>query len=252
MKIDKSFVCKNCGSQAKSKFCSNCGQPTKTGRIDFHYLIHEIQHSIFHIDKGILYTFRELTLRPGSTLKGYLWGKRVNHFKPFAFVIILGAIYSFAVHFLDVYPEKDILPTYTSKEAAEFAKYNNEIFDLVYNHYALSMLTLIPIFALSSFLFFKKTGYNYWEHLIIYSYIAGIQITIMLILYLVYYLTRSHWIIGLSAIFSYIYNIWVLIQLFGEGAKFKTGIKSFLSIVVAFTACLFIITIIISILYMIR
>ncbi|MDH6353963.1 hypothetical protein M2132_000283 [Dysgonomonas sp. PH5-45] len=82
-----SSICKNCNSTIKGNYCQNCGQATKTDRINFHYLVHEIQHSIFHVDKGILFTIKELLLRPSITIKGYLEGKRVNLFKPFGFVV---------------------------------------------------------------------------------------------------------------------------------------------------------------------
>ena len=45
-----SDICKNCSTPVSGKYCSNCGQSTATARINFHYIIHEIQHSIFHVD----------------------------------------------------------------------------------------------------------------------------------------------------------------------------------------------------------
>ena len=86
--------CKNCNHHLKGNFCSNCGQSANTHDINFGSIVHEIQHSVFHIDKGILYTTQQLFIRPGHTIREYIEGKRVKHFKPVAYILILSAIYT--------------------------------------------------------------------------------------------------------------------------------------------------------------
>lgn len=65
-------TCKNCNHNFKGNFCNNCGQTANTHEINFTSILHEIQHGIFHIDKGILYTSKELFRRPGHTIREYL------------------------------------------------------------------------------------------------------------------------------------------------------------------------------------
>jgi len=77
--------CKNCNNLYDGNYCNHCGQSANTHEINFKSILHEVQHSLLHIDKGILYTTKELLLRPGKTISDYLNGKRVKHFKPFAF-----------------------------------------------------------------------------------------------------------------------------------------------------------------------
>ena len=213
--------CKNCGEFAQSNYCSNCGQSTETGRIDLHYLSHEIQHSVFHVDRGILYTIKELLTRPGYTIKNYLDGKRVNYFKPFAFVVILSTIYGFIAHFFDVYPESSIMLDMGN----ESARYNQMTLEWLYSHYSMAMLFLSTFSALSSYLIFRKSGYNYLEHLVIYSYIVGIQIFLFLLSYIFYYNFPSIWIIYIVSVLAYSYNVWVLFQLFNDGSWVKTIVK---------------------------
>jgi len=241
-----STICKNCNNTVKENFCSNCGQSAKTGRIDLHYLWHELQHSLFHVDKGIFYTLKELTLRPGITIEGYLSGKRVNHFKPLAFVIILGTIYGFIAHFTNLFPEQSVIPDFGNSDmnSPEASEYSRKFVEIVYSHYSLSMLILVPFLSLSSFLIFKKSGYNYWEHLIIYSYIVGMQVVIMIIFFFLYYFVRSPWVLFASSIFTYLYNIWVFVQLFGKKSKLKTVAETIISFVFAFTVLLVLIFIV--------
>lgn len=49
-------TCKNCGHRFEGKFCNNCGQTADTNRINYHDLRHQLTHSLFHIDAGLLYT----------------------------------------------------------------------------------------------------------------------------------------------------------------------------------------------------
>ena len=95
-------ICKNCGSPVKSRFCSDCGQPASTHRISGHFLWHDIQHGILHVDKGILFTAKELFTRPGHSIREFLQGKRVKHFKPISLVIILAGIYGFLSHYFHI------------------------------------------------------------------------------------------------------------------------------------------------------
>ncbi|OAH73163.1 hypothetical protein AXA65_08850 [Chryseobacterium sp. FP211-J200] len=58
-------TCKNCGHRFEGKFCNNCGQTADTNRINYHDLKHQLTHSLFHIDAGLLYTSKQLFIRPG-------------------------------------------------------------------------------------------------------------------------------------------------------------------------------------------
>ena len=55
--------CANCGraiDDGAQKFCPACGQPTPAHRIDWHFLGHELEHSVLHMDRGVLYSDDEL------------------------------------------------------------------------------------------------------------------------------------------------------------------------------------------------
>lgn len=230
--------CKNCNIQITDNYCSRCGQSAKTSRIDRHYLLHEIQHSILHVDKGILYTIKELLVRPGYTIERYLDGKRISYFKPFAFVLMLSAIYSFLVHFFQAYPGETIESDYT-----------RGLFNSIYTHYSLFYLISIPLFALSSFLVFRKRGYNYIEHLIINSYIVGIRVFIAVISYPLYYALPSASIFWMTNVFSIGYNIWVLTQLFKTKNWILTFLKALFSVLIVMILGTFILTVILMLFF---
>ncbi|MFV0417797.1 MAG: DUF3667 domain-containing protein [Dysgonomonas sp.] len=239
---NESPLCKNCENMVNGAYCSHCGQSVHTGRINFHYVLHELQHSILHVDKGIFYTIKELIIRPGYAIRDYLSGKRVGHFKPFSFVIILGAIYGFLVHFFNLYPEVHIFSDVTVGTVDK----NRVMFEWMYAHYSLIMFVIIPVSALSSYLVFRKSGYNYMEHVIIYSYITGIHIIILMAIYPLYYLTMSSVVYFVTFIVTYFYNVWVLAQLFKTTSWTKVSLKALFSIVLS-VFIIFILTVLIVI-----
>lgn len=179
-------TCKNCNHNFDGNFCNNCGQTASTHEINFTSILHEIQHGIFHIDKGILYTSKELFKRPGHTIREYLSGKRVKHFKPFAYIFILSTIYALLTkashksNFLN-----DILLG-VNDGASENSKDSlgllGEILNWMANHYAYATLIIIPVISFSSYLCFLKTKMNYFQHLILNSFVAGQRTIAFLIL----------------------------------------------------------------------
>ncbi len=84
--------CRNCSHQFEGNFCPECGQRSKEHRIDAAYFLHDIPHSILHVDKGFPYTFLQLIKRPAKALEEYLDGKRVSFNRPFGYVVIMSAI----------------------------------------------------------------------------------------------------------------------------------------------------------------
>lgn len=93
--IQNSDYCANCGRPIdgpEQNFCPVCGQRTPVHRINWHFLGHELQHGIFHVDGGIIYSLRQLLTRPGHTIREYIRGRRVPHFKPVLMIMILGAV----------------------------------------------------------------------------------------------------------------------------------------------------------------
>ncbi len=152
--------CKNCEHIFHGNFCQHCGQSAKIKRIDFQYFLHDIPHSIFHIDKGFTFTLKELFTRPGYTLKEYLQGKRVKHFKPFAFVVLLSTICTILIKLIEYLIEKEMpgikFPSYF------FSKY-----------LSLLIFLMIPVLSLATFLFYYKKKFNYWEHFLINTYLAS-------------------------------------------------------------------------------
>ncbi|TXF75103.1 DUF3667 domain-containing protein [Chryseobacterium sp.] len=186
--------CKNCSQHLllHQKFCHECGQKTATHRIDFHFLIHEIQHGIFHVDGGIIYTLKELFTRPGHTLREYLAGKRQQHFKPLTLVLILGSLCALFQYFLkgkkeQADPSGNISTNLSQQDASKYidlkglVEYCKEIYEWLANHFAFTVLLMIPVAALAFYLGFRKYRYNYPEWLVIMLFLTGQSLAVYIV-----------------------------------------------------------------------
>lgn len=155
--------CLNCNSDVVGDFCSTCGQKTSTKRFSLkHFITHDLIHGVFHLDKGLLFTIKELFTRPGHSIREYVQGKRIKHFNYFTAILILIAIGHFLggfskVRFADLYEEGQM--TGYAKVVKEYAK--------------VIILIGIPLFTLSSYLLFKKAKQNYTEHLVLNAYLMS-------------------------------------------------------------------------------
>lgn len=166
MKIEKEITCKNCETTFEGNFCPNCSQSSHITRINLQYFLHDIPHSVLHVDKGLPYTFYQLSKNPGKTILAYLEGKRVKFFKPFAYVIILSTISSLLIK---------LTPKILNEEI------NNKLLSLFSHYPSILIFILIPFVALISWLIFIKKRFNYWEHFLMHTYLAA-QINIILVL----------------------------------------------------------------------
>jgi hypothetical protein len=159
-------ICKNCENCFKGKFCPECSQPAKVGKIDAHYFIHDIPHSIFHIDKGFFYTLKQLFTNPGKAMIDYLSGKRIRHFRPFGFVIILSTICTLLIKGIN----KVINLRYIADHSGEKIVSAQNFF---VNYPSVLIFLMIPILSFVTWLCFKKRQYNYWEHFLVNTYLAA-------------------------------------------------------------------------------
>lgn len=241
---NNSEYCKNCKQHLllRQKFCHSCGQKADTHRINFHFLIHEVQHGIFHVDSGILFTIKELFSRPGHTLREYLEGKRKPHFPPMLFVIILGSICALIQFSLNRKPEKTQDQLVESNLAkTEYSKYIDfrgliayfrHIFEWLGSHLAFTILLMLPIAALGFYLGFRKYKCNYPEWLVILLYLAGQCLTVY-----IFFIFLNHFVGDFTFLFYMICWAMVtisLVEFFNERGKWYVMLRTFWSIFLSY------------------
>ena len=143
--------CKSCGFSGTGNYCSHCGQYFKTKRISLKELLHELFHFFSHIEKGFLYTLKQLIVAPGRMQLNYIEGKRNNHQKPFSMFLLCATITALFRYWIF-----NAVTKYYHADILSKAKFFHE-------YMVITFIALIPIYILITYLLFYKYGYNYAE-----------------------------------------------------------------------------------------
>ena len=216
------ITCKNCGQIFKGHYCSNCGQTAETHKINGYFLWHDIQHGLLHFDKGILYSFKQLFTRPGHSVREFIEGKRVKHFKPLSLAVVLATLYGFLYHFFNV----DLFDKSSQIDLKDFNEWS-------ITHYSWITVGTIPFYTIGTCISFRKQGYNFMEYFVLNTFKASQKLFLHLALFpLIYHFRETP---NLKRITLLIYLIdlvlifWTNIQFFNKISRIKAIMLSILS-----------------------
>lgn len=242
-----SSTCKNCGTELNSKFCPDCGQAADTHEINLHFFWHDIQHGIFHYDKGIPFTVKELFTRPGHAIRDFIEGKRVKYFKPVALIVILAGIYMVLFHWLHLDSKMASLVPLDQQEQKSALK----IIDWYTNHYALVTLLIVPFSALATYLAFRKAGYNYLQIVVLLLYTTAARLIISIVCLPITLLLSKNNLYSMSSLLGMLsigYSIWTYLQFFNKISLESRVLRLFFVVLwyIAFLASAFLLTSLIS------
>ncbi|QBN20433.1 DUF3667 domain-containing protein [Flavobacterium nackdongense] len=206
--------CLNCNSETTGSYCYNCGQKTSTTRFSFKHIFKtDIANKFYSFFKNdLFFTLKELATRPGFSVREYIEGKRVNHMNYMSLYLLLSA----AGIFLDKYAKvtEAVLNTNDDDSAKAISKY----YEFVRDNPKTFIFITIPVVSVFTFLFFKKSKFNFSEHLIMNVYKASAVLVITKIVTLLSILTSNLTFLKIvNDLFGYVvfgYSVWFLYQFF--------------------------------------
>lgn len=169
--------CPNCKNQITQNFCSFCGQK-KYKRIDKKYILDELQYTLLHTNKGLLYSVKNVLKNPGKTAKEYIDGNRVHHYKPILLVFVLSGIATFIS--FKILNLKEMMSAYFSQQHIN-SNFIEDVLSFMSSYSSMLMLVYIPFFAIATKLAFRKWGHNYYEHVVMNAYILSIYTLVSII-----------------------------------------------------------------------
>lgn len=181
-------TCKNCGNLFTGNYCNECGQKAVIHRLNLQHLLHNFFHAVTHLDKGYLHTLKELTIRPGHSIREYLRGKRSNHSDPVMMLLIIGGLCSILYHHFHI----------KTMGSVDLSSFKGEMQMVSLKFFALAFLGYSLILSFSDYLIFKYKGYNYFE-LFVMNIFACIEILSFFLVLLPFWIFFSSW--GLATYF---------------------------------------------------
>jgi hypothetical protein len=222
-------VCLNCGTEVSGNFCPECGQSIETHRFHArHIFTNDFLKKLFYYDKGLFYSLKELYTRPGHSVHEYIGGKRVSHLHYFSLFIVLIFLFKLTEN-VTTFHYSDLITT--DKESIDFLeewlKHNAKLF----------YISLIPIYALASFLIFKNAKLNYAEHFVSNTFRSSALLLFTIMFLILAIFIKDYRVLStvnhLTSLIMIGYGVWFYYQLFSHyySNKFVLLIRSIISIV---------------------
>lgn len=219
------IICKNCHQIYKGHYCNNCGQSAETHKINWHFLWHDIQHGLLHFDNGIPYSIKQLYTRPGHSIREFIEGKRVRHFKPLSLVVVLATLYGVLYHYFHI----NLIDVKSTNPDFDYSEFN----EWMSTHFSWITIATIPIFTLGTYICFRNQGYNFIEYFVLNTFKASQKLVAHIITFpLLYFFNGSSHVQKVTTLIyaiDIILIFWTNIQFFNKMSKTKTFFLSILS-----------------------
>lgn len=181
---------------------SNHNEGAKVKRINFSYLVHEINH-LLHLESGFLYTVKELSIRPGKLVRNFILNDRTKATKPLIFLIFSGTIFTLLFHFLHIDfiffslgDNNGGIDQYLKKEA---------ITNWLNGHIGYACLLIGITIAFWIAIFFKKHQYNIYEIIVLLCYSMGQALLIITLFTIAGQITKLSILTTIGIMSSYVY-----------------------------------------------
>lgn len=211
-------TCKNCQSPINSKFCSQCGYDQQLQRIDGAYLLGELR-SILNFDKGILFTIREMAMRPGESINTFISEDRNRLVKPIVFLILTSLVYTIAQQIFQ-FQDGYVVINDENTSAVKF------ISSWIASNYGYANVLMALFIAFWLKIMFRKQDKNYFEILILLCFIMGMG----MLFFALFGIIESyvpHTILDKGFLLTTLYMAWAIGQFFSK--KIKSYVKAFIA-----------------------
>jgi len=216
--------CENCKVKIKQNYCPNCGKEAKIKRIDGNYIAQEISQ-VLNFERGILFTIKELLIRPGENIRYFLSENRRRLVKPIIFIIATSLIYSLINQYFNL--EEGYVNYDETKQSTI-----GIIFKWVESNYGYANFIMGIFIAIWTKLFFRKYSFNFFEILILLCFVMGMGMLIYSIFALFQGLTAIN-LMQIGGIIGFIYSAWAIGQFFDKN-KISNYFKAFLAYFLGF------------------
>jgi hypothetical protein len=216
--------CKNCGHSFEGKYCNHCGQKANVKRFMLRNLHDEFIHGFFHVHHGILFTIKELFIRPGISIRGYISGKRVTYFNPFTYLVLLSILAGFG------FSHSGMLEHTRDNFMA-----SGETLQFTRKHFSYRLLLSIPAYTLMTWTLFRSFKYNFAEHFVVNTFLIS-QTTLIYCIWMVVLTIFSpdhrnfQILLSIAHISTIIYLTISIFSLFNTGKLIWRWVKSTIAV----------------------
>jgi len=146
--------------------CDLCHKKVTHKRLTLSYLLSDALSNLFNLERGLVFTLRELIVRPGEVTNAFVSGDRYRYMNPFRLLITVVALVVLASSWVDL-DMADMMVTQNGARSEEMTQLMREAFRKYLN---VILLLNIPFMTVGSILIFRRQRWNFAEHLALNSY----------------------------------------------------------------------------------
>jgi len=215
--------CKNCDYLLtnESHYCNSCGAQIVKNRLTFKNLLEHFTETYFNYDNKFIQTVIHLFIKPEVVIDSYVDGVRKKYINPISFLAISFTLSGFYLFFFqDNLKEGMNLSNMSYYQGKE--KLGEAVFNFMFDYSSFLYFTIIPGFAIISWLVFINKKYNLTEHVIIYLYTMSFFSIVSIVLTISISLISPKSFITFSLIVYFLlffYHIFLLKRLFKLSGK---------------------------------
>lgn len=166
--------CKNCHQplQLNDRFCRGCGARIVDQQITYGYLANEMSERFFNVENNlILRTIKDMFIRPGQVINGYIYGVRKRHLNVANYLALAVTASGLFLFILQKFFQDNMDMSWMGQQDNPILK-DTSWLDFMYDYQSIVYLAFIPFYALlAKITFFNYEGKNnYLHHLIVNTY----------------------------------------------------------------------------------
>jgi len=221
------MTCVNCGRPVVEAYCAHCGQRRRQGRFSLGPLVREAADAAFNLDSGLLFTFVDLSRRPGAMARDYVAGRTRPYANPAKYLVICAAVTTF-VSIASGFAASPVDAALAASPDAEEDMVH--LLEFLQRYFNLILILGLPVLPLLTRLLFRRADFNLTEHLIFNTYVYAQQNLIFVALIPAYLLAGPTAIAILYFVGITVYYVWACRGFFRLGA-FSTVVRATLVMV---------------------
>lgn len=164
--------CPNCGTPRAGRFCGACGQDNARERLAVRPMLGDALQNLVGWESTLARTLRGLVRAPAEVVQDYAAGRRQRYVSPARFCLLALAAWLLLARALEVDPLRmsGIRFSGGQGEPTELA---DRIQAFLVRHLELLLYVALPLRAWLFRLFFRRSGRNAAESLVLVLYLAG-------------------------------------------------------------------------------
>lgn len=175
--------CINCGTEFIGEYCHSCGQKNRVQRLTFRNAWLEFQQFFLGLDTKYFRTFKTIWVNPGRVAKANIDGNRVMFVGPVGYLfvvltILLLLVSAFGVKWTEFMSESINTFQVDSQQQTEM---QTQMMGRIFNNFRAFQFLVIPFMAMGAKLMFRKSNYNYLEHMVVVFYVQAQMVFITIL-----------------------------------------------------------------------